>query len=223
MVVWSTAGVDSSEAAVSLARENAGMLAADCDVAFVKEECESYMKEAAARGETWDIVVLGPLFITSLHISLVLKVMASSGCRLRLCRIVADPPKLAPNKGALNRAKRKYVKLNSVALRLLAPGGLLMTCSCSGAVAQGDGLLPLVKVRQSYTCGGLHGRIDHMCGLQNMLSKQFMPKDMPLQEAALGAGRKVALLRSAGAALDHPLDPAYPEGQYLTNLLFRVI
>lgn len=65
----------------------------------------------------------------------------------------ADPPKLAPNKRALERAKQKYVKLNAAAMRLVAPGGLLMTCSCSGAVAQTDGLLPLVKVNTPFSCG----------------------------------------------------------------------
>lgn len=57
----------------------------------------------------------------------------------------ADPPKLAPNRQALEAASRKYTKLNAAAMRLLKPGGLLMTCSCSGAIAQGSGLLPLVQ------------------------------------------------------------------------------
>ena len=45
---------------------------------------------------------------------------------------------------------------------------------------------------------------------------------LPVQEAAQVAGRRVSLLRHGGAAMDHPLDPGYPEGQYLTNLLLRV-
>ena len=36
------------------------------------------------------------------------------------------------------------------------------------------------------------------------------------------AGKKVTILRQAGAACDHPIDPAYPEGQYLSNYLLRV-
>ena len=50
--------------------------------------------------------------------------------------IVLDPPKLAPNKKALSNATRKYVSLNTKAMRLVADGGLLMTCSCSGAMTQ---------------------------------------------------------------------------------------
>lgn len=36
---------------------------------------------------------------------------------------------------------------------------------------------------------------------------------MPLQ---------VTLLRKSGAGADHPLHPAYPEGEYLTALTYRV-
>jgi 23S rRNA (cytosine1962-C5)-methyltransferase len=48
--------------------------------------------------------------------------------------IVLDPPKLANHKGQLDRAARAYKDLNWLALRLLAPGGALVTFSCSGAV-----------------------------------------------------------------------------------------
>ena len=44
-----------------------------------------------------------------------------------------------------------------------------------------------------------------------------------LQAAAREAGRRLLLLREAGAAMDHTLDPAYPEGRYLTNVLLRVL
>ena len=45
--------------------------------------------------------------------------------------IVLDPPPLARNRGDAERAGRLYVELNSVAMRALAPGGRLMTFSCS--------------------------------------------------------------------------------------------
>jgi 23S rRNA G2069 N7-methylase RlmK/C1962 C5-methylase RlmI len=51
--------------------------------------------------------------------------------------IVLDPPKLAPSRKHLKAAANKYTSLNTDAMRMLKPGGLLMTCSCSGAVAQG--------------------------------------------------------------------------------------
>lgn len=37
------------------------------------------------------------------------------------------------------------------------------------------------------------------------------------------AGRQATLLRKAGAAPCHPLNPAYPEGEYLTNLTLRLL
>ncbi|GAB4820138.1 hypothetical protein N2152v2_007184 [Parachlorella kessleri] len=40
--------------------------------------------------------------------------------------------------------------------------------------------------------------------------------------AARDAGKRIVVLREAGPALDHTLDPAYPEGRYLTNVLLRV-
>jgi 23S rRNA (cytosine1962-C5)-methyltransferase len=50
--------------------------------------------------------------------------------------IVADPPKLARSTSQLKRATRAYKDLNLLALKLLAPGGLLVTCSCSGLVTE---------------------------------------------------------------------------------------
>jgi 23S rRNA G2069 N7-methylase RlmK/C1962 C5-methylase RlmI len=55
--------------------------------------------------------------------------------------VIVDPPKLAPSRKSLDKAKGKYVKINAAAMRLVRPGGLLLTCSCSAAVTQ-TGLLP---------------------------------------------------------------------------------
>lgn len=42
------------------------------------------------------------------------------------------------------------------------------------------------------------------------------------QGAASMAGRKITVVRQAGAGCDHPIDPSYPEGEYLSNVLLRV-
>ncbi len=52
--------------------------------------------------------------------------------------IILDPPKLAPSHKHLNNAKRKYLQLNKAALMALAPGGYLLTCSCSQAMSLQD-------------------------------------------------------------------------------------
>jgi 23S rRNA (cytosine1962-C5)-methyltransferase len=48
--------------------------------------------------------------------------------------VVLDPPKFAPSASHAERASRAYKDINLGGLRLLAPGGLLMTYSCSGGV-----------------------------------------------------------------------------------------
>ena len=48
--------------------------------------------------------------------------------------VVLDPPKFAPTAAHAERAARAYKDINLLALKLLAPGGLLATFSCSGGV-----------------------------------------------------------------------------------------
>jgi len=156
-------GVDSSAPAIELAKANAalnGLPLSGGSVEFVKAEVSSYMKEQIKQGKANNWDI-----------------------------IILDPPKLAPTKASLRKAVRKYTSLNAAAMRLVKPGGLLMTCSCSGAMAAaGD--------------------------------EQF---DAMLRAAAMLAGRKVTVLRRAGAGGDHPVDVHYPEGKYLTNVLVRVL
>jgi 23S rRNA (cytosine1962-C5)-methyltransferase len=48
--------------------------------------------------------------------------------------IVLDPPKFAATSGQRERAARGYKDINLLGFKLLAPGGLLVTFSCSGGV-----------------------------------------------------------------------------------------
>ncbi len=48
--------------------------------------------------------------------------------------VILDPPKFARSKAELDAAARGYKDINLLGLRLLAPGGLLATFSCSGLV-----------------------------------------------------------------------------------------
>src|SRR5271170_1062908 len=52
--------------------------------------------------------------------------------------IVLDPPAFARSKRDLDAALRGYKELNLRALKMLRPGGLLVTCSCSYHVSQAD-------------------------------------------------------------------------------------
>lgn len=49
--------------------------------------------------------------------------------------IILDPPKFAPTVAQAERAARGYKDINLLALKLLSPGGLLMTFSCSGGIS----------------------------------------------------------------------------------------
>jgi len=52
--------------------------------------------------------------------------------------IVLDPPAFAKSKGDLPTALRGYKELNLRALKMLRPGGILVTCSCSYHVSAAD-------------------------------------------------------------------------------------
>lgn len=51
--------------------------------------------------------------------------------RERFDTIVLDPPAFAKSKAAVDKARSGYKEINLRALKLLAPGGTLVTCSCS--------------------------------------------------------------------------------------------
>jgi 23S rRNA (cytosine1962-C5)-methyltransferase len=76
-------------------------------VRTVEANAFDWLKDAAARGERFDTVVL-------------------------------DPPAFARDRRSLPRALAGYKEVNLRAMRLLAPGGLLFTASCSHHVHRGD-------------------------------------------------------------------------------------
>ena len=56
----------------------------------------------------------------------------------RFDTIVLDPPAFAKNKAAVAKALSGYKEINLRALKLLTPGGFLITCSCSYNVSEAD-------------------------------------------------------------------------------------
>jgi 23S rRNA (cytosine1962-C5)-methyltransferase len=96
--------------------------------------------------------------------------------------IVLDPPKLAPTVAHAEKAARAYKDINRLALKLLAPGGILFTYSCSGGISAD---LFHKIVASAGTDSGVDGYI---------------------------ADR-------LGAAPDHPMTLAFPEGEYLKGLV----
>jgi 23S rRNA (cytosine1962-C5)-methyltransferase len=60
----------------------------------------------------------------------------------RFGMIVLDPPKFARSRSAVPEALRGYRRLQALALRLLEPDGVLVTCCCTGLITMDmlDGL-----------------------------------------------------------------------------------
>jgi 23S rRNA (cytosine1962-C5)-methyltransferase len=96
--------VDSSEAALELAREHRrvnGVPAGEED--FVRADVFEDLRRRVEAGERWGIVV-------------------------------CDPPAFAKKRGDVPKAARGYKDVNRLAMELVEPGGWLLTCSCSGQV-----------------------------------------------------------------------------------------
>jgi 23S rRNA (cytosine1962-C5)-methyltransferase len=54
----------------------------------------------------------------------------------RFDMVILDPPAFAKNKDSIPAAQRGYKEINLRALKLLKPGGYLVTCSCSYHVTE---------------------------------------------------------------------------------------
>jgi 23S rRNA (cytosine1962-C5)-methyltransferase len=50
--------------------------------------------------------------------------------------VILDPPAFAKNRDSIPAARRGYKEINLRALKLLAPGGFLVSCSCSYHVTE---------------------------------------------------------------------------------------
>ena len=96
--------------------------------------------------------------------------------------IVLDPPKFAPTVAHAERAARAYKDINRLAFKLLEPGGVLFTYSCSG---------------------GISGDLFHKI----------------VASAGCDAQVDAYIVERTGAAADHPMTVAFPEGEYLKGLV----
>ncbi len=56
----------------------------------------------------------------------------------RFDTVVLDPAKLTRDREDVESALKKYCDMNRLALHVVKPGGVLLTCSCTGLVSEGD-------------------------------------------------------------------------------------
>jgi 23S rRNA (cytosine1962-C5)-methyltransferase len=68
--------------------------------------------------------------------------------RRRFDAVILDPPKFTRSRRSVDEALRAYHRINRLAVDLLSPGGILVTCSCSGSVTREDLLYVLAGVAQ---------------------------------------------------------------------------
>jgi 23S rRNA (cytosine1962-C5)-methyltransferase len=66
----------------------------------------------------------------------------------RFGAVILDPPKFARSRQSVDDALRAYHRLNRRAVDVLEPGGILVTCSCSGHVGREDFLYLLLGVAE---------------------------------------------------------------------------
>lgn len=106
-------------------------LARRCESVIAVEQDEAAAKRAKANAEA-----NGRKNVTVEHANAfdVLRKFADEGRQFDT--VVVDPPGLAKRKEGLQAARRAYHELNLRAMKLLAPDGLLVTCSCSGKVSR---------------------------------------------------------------------------------------
>lgn len=114
--------------------------------------------------------------------------------------VVLDPPKLIHNRRDLDEGTRKHFDLNRLAMQLVAPGGLLLTCSCSGLLHE-EAFMKLIHDAARQAVGPANGAT----------ASRALP------------GRTVQLLARTGAASDHPVAVECPETEYLKAIWLRVV
>jgi len=110
--------------------------------------------------------------------------------------VVLDPPKLIRNRGELDEGTRKHFDLNRLAMQLVAPGGLMLTCSCAGLLPESEFI-----------------RLVRAAALSASRPSEFNPN---------AVARNMQILAKAGAAACHPVSANCPETEYLKSLWLRL-
>lgn len=110
--------------------------------------------------------------------------------------VVLDPPKLIRNRMEIEEGTAKHADLNRLAMQLVKPGGVMLTCSCAGLLSD---VTFLQIVRQA-------------------------AKSTGFDEAGLPRPpRTIQILSKHGASPDHPVVGHCPETEYLKSIWMRVL
>ena len=115
--------------------------------------------------------------------------------------LVLDPPKLVRSRAELEEGTRKHFDLNRLAMRLVKPGGLMLSCCCSGLLKEAD-FMQLLR-QSAYQAGEL------ISAATDEASERH-------------AARPMQVLARSGAAADHPVSASVPETEYLKAVWMRL-
>lgn len=110
--------------------------------------------------------------------------------------VVLDPPKLIRNRRELDEGTRKHFDLNRLAMQLVAPGGMMLTCSCAGLLQEHE-----------FT------RLVRAAARSAFQPSEFQPNPVP---------RQMQILARSGAAVCHPISANCPETEYLKAMWLRL-
>ncbi|MFY9253606.1 MAG: class I SAM-dependent rRNA methyltransferase [Fuerstiella sp.] len=108
--------------------------------------------------------------------------------------VILDPPKLIRTRMEIDEGTRKHFDLNRLAMRLVKPGGLFLSCTCAG-------LLPDSEFTSL------------VCSAARQGGDEITPATP--DRAARHAGRHMQIIAKTGAAPCHPVGGNCPETEYL--------
>ena len=114
--------------------------------------------------------------------------------------VVLDPPKLIRTRDELDDGRRKHFDLNRLAMQLVRPGGLLLSCTCSGLLDSAE-FFKLLHSASRQAGALLEG------------SPDAKPRHAP---------RTMQILEKTGATADHPIASNCPENEYLQAVWMRL-
>ncbi len=115
--------------------------------------------------------------------------------------VVLDPPKLIRSRSELEEGTRKHFDLNRLAMQLVRPGGLLLSCTCAGLL-DWESFLKLLYAAARQAGEPLPGSDD------GVFSRR--------------GPRPIQIIEKSGASRDHPIAGHCPETEYLRAVWMRL-
>ena len=121
--------------------------------------------------------------------------------------VVLDPPKLIPGRLDISSGKRKYFDMNVLALNVVEPGGLLLTCSCSGLLGAEEFLILLRAAarragRSVQLLATTGAAPDHPVGLEALEGAYLKALWLRVNERTVPASESDDLLHGPGGDTD---------------------